>query len=291
MRQLCIHLREIVRQRFPNHANVALSSFLFLRFFCPAIVSPASIGVPAADLSNKVRKSLIQVAKAVQCLANSVHLEVIGKRSENAWPLGVDTLHKYRKQMIKFFDEVCNIGTQSQNLGSKLGSNQWHFFDKAQKAGTEQDARRLDARLIKGVLLENIDVLVNRISVQRSLVLQRLHEASNTEEEDSLSHRILGKMGSGHQKYSHSHSTSSNSTLEKLRALGSGMFSRNDANDNSQRYQSKRPNSMANSPRSNNSISRESLDLEFSILNATPPTVLPERLTLLWVLLTIEQAC
>ena len=42
---VCTHLREIVRQRFPKHANVALASFLFLRYFCPAIVDPMTAGV------------------------------------------------------------------------------------------------------------------------------------------------------------------------------------------------------------------------------------------------------
>ena len=106
MGAICNHLRLIVKQRFPKHSNVALSSFLFLRFFCPAIVNPSEDLLPLLENENKtgkdeegvegkssarerkeddgtvgsritltkeMRRGLIFVAKALQCLANSTN--------------------------------------------------------------------------------------------------------------------------------------------------------------------------------------------------------------------------
>ena len=56
MGAICNHLRLIVKQRFPKHANVALSSFLFLRFFCPAIVNPSEDLLPLLENENKTGK-------------------------------------------------------------------------------------------------------------------------------------------------------------------------------------------------------------------------------------------
>ena len=56
MGAICNHLRLIVKQRFPKHTNVALSSFLFLRFFCPAIVNPSEDLLPLLENENKTGK-------------------------------------------------------------------------------------------------------------------------------------------------------------------------------------------------------------------------------------------
>ena len=106
MGAICNHLRLIGKQRFPKHTNVALSSFLFLRFFCPAIVNPSEDLLPLHENENKtgideegvegkssarkrkgddgtvgsritltkeMQRGLIFVAKVLQCLANSTN--------------------------------------------------------------------------------------------------------------------------------------------------------------------------------------------------------------------------
>ena len=288
MGQLCVHLREIVRQRFPNHANVALSSFLFLRFFCPAIVSPSNAGLSGVNLSKKTRKALIYVAKAVQCLANSVHLEVIGKRSENAWPLGVETLHKYREQMMSYFDDVCEMGIRSEspqqstfkddNLGHVTISRPWGFTGMELNYDSLREIRRMDAMLIKGILLENLDILVNRMFVLRDSVLQRVSK-SGRKDADGSSHRNLDGVGINHKDHGYSLSAGSNSALERLRAIGSGIFGQNGANPS---LQSKKSHSHAKSrsaykrSRSEKSSS-ESCVSQAGVVDISPPTVLPHE--------------
>ena len=40
LRRTFTFLRECVRQRYPNSANMSRGGFLFFRFFCPVIVAP-----------------------------------------------------------------------------------------------------------------------------------------------------------------------------------------------------------------------------------------------------------
>ncbi|CAO3627454.1 unnamed protein product [Cunninghamella echinulata] len=61
------------KNRFPTSIYKALGSFLFLRFFCPAIVSPETEGmIEPKDTSLKLRRVLLFIAKIIQNLANGI---------------------------------------------------------------------------------------------------------------------------------------------------------------------------------------------------------------------------
>lgn len=75
IQHLCAHLRACVQQRFASDAssNAVLSvigGFLFLRFFCPAIVSPETHGFVDEPPHRDVRRILVLVSKALQNLSN-----------------------------------------------------------------------------------------------------------------------------------------------------------------------------------------------------------------------------
>jgi neurofibromin 1 len=63
--------REIAR-KFPSLQGVVVGSFLFLRFFCPAIVSPEELNILATPPSQTARRGLILVSKLLQNLANGL---------------------------------------------------------------------------------------------------------------------------------------------------------------------------------------------------------------------------
>jgi neurofibromin 1 len=62
---------EAVEPRFPDATHAAVGSFIFLRFFCPAIVSPDTVDLDVpSDI--QVRRALLLVTKVIQNIVNGV---------------------------------------------------------------------------------------------------------------------------------------------------------------------------------------------------------------------------
>jgi len=58
--------------RFPNASNVAAAGFIFLRFFCPAILFPDTSGLISTELNDRTRRPLVLISKSIQNLANGL---------------------------------------------------------------------------------------------------------------------------------------------------------------------------------------------------------------------------
>lgn len=71
-RQICHTITTCVTERFPEAKFTAVGAFIFLRFFCPAIVAPDSEGLVSSVLKKGIRRGLLLIAKIVQNLANNV---------------------------------------------------------------------------------------------------------------------------------------------------------------------------------------------------------------------------
>lgn len=88
---LCHHIWETVEERFPGSRHSAVGSFIFLRFFCPAIVSPEQADLELPSDTREIRRALLMITKVIQNLANNVvfankepHMKVLNKfLSEN----------------------------------------------------------------------------------------------------------------------------------------------------------------------------------------------------------------
>jgi hypothetical protein len=48
IRQLCLMMHEEVEKHFPGKSNIAIAGLMFLRYICPAIVTPDHTVSPAA---------------------------------------------------------------------------------------------------------------------------------------------------------------------------------------------------------------------------------------------------
>ena len=70
--------------RFPEAKYTAVGAFIFLRFFCPAIVAPDAEGIVASIPSKEMRRGLLLIAKVVQNLANNV---LFGAKEPYMFPL------------------------------------------------------------------------------------------------------------------------------------------------------------------------------------------------------------
>eukprot|EP01102_Stenamoeba_stenopodia_P022840 TRINITY_DN9663_c0_g1_i2.p1 TRINITY_DN9663_c0_g1~~TRINITY_DN9663_c0_g1_i2.p1 ORF type:complete len:752 (+),score=196.71 TRINITY_DN9663_c0_g1_i2:1035-3290(+) len=62
-------LQEEVLEKFPASRYISVGGFYFLRFACPAIVSPEGFGVISA-VSPEVRKGLVVISKTIQNISN-----------------------------------------------------------------------------------------------------------------------------------------------------------------------------------------------------------------------------
>jgi len=58
-------------KKFPQNRFSIIGGFYFLRFFCPAIVSPDLIGIVSSSIDTSTRRALILISKILQNIANS----------------------------------------------------------------------------------------------------------------------------------------------------------------------------------------------------------------------------
>jgi len=88
--------------RFPEAKFTAVGAFIFLRFFCPAIVAPDAEGLIAATPSKEMRRGLLLIAKIVQNLANNV---LFGAKESYMFPLN-DFLTQNIYRVTTFLREI-----------------------------------------------------------------------------------------------------------------------------------------------------------------------------------------
>lgn len=83
-RRICHTIATAVTLRFPDAKFTTVGAFIFLRFFCPAIVAPDSEGLISSVPTKEMRRGLLLIAKVVQNLANNV---LFGAKEQYMSPL------------------------------------------------------------------------------------------------------------------------------------------------------------------------------------------------------------
>ena len=81
---ICRILTDSVQKKFPGYEQTAVCGFIFLRFFCPAIVAPEGIGLVQGNFSRNARRGLLLVTKTLQNLANRIQF---GTKEEYMIPM------------------------------------------------------------------------------------------------------------------------------------------------------------------------------------------------------------
>lgn len=103
-RWICHTITSCVTSRFPEAKFTAVGAFIFLRFFCPAIVAPDSEGLVSSIPNKDMRRGLLLIAKIVQNLANNV---LFGAKEPYMIPLN-DFLTANICQVTAFLREISN---------------------------------------------------------------------------------------------------------------------------------------------------------------------------------------
>jgi neurofibromin 1 len=83
-KKICSIISNAVMPRFPDAKYTAVGAFIFLRFFCPAIVAPEVEGLVATAPTKEMRRGLLLIAKVIQNLANNV---LFGAKEPYMFPL------------------------------------------------------------------------------------------------------------------------------------------------------------------------------------------------------------
>ncbi|ODV60149.1 RasGAP domain-containing protein ASCRUDRAFT_76657 [Ascoidea rubescens DSM 1968] len=98
-KSICAHMRkEAAKKATETTAIVLVGSFMFLRFLCPAVVSPESENLLDSPPNKQSKRSLILLAKVLQNIAN-------GSLTSLKWPLllsRMDELNKLNDKIFKF---------------------------------------------------------------------------------------------------------------------------------------------------------------------------------------------
>lgn len=125
-REVCHCILTSVRERYPEAKYTAVGAFIFLRFFCPAIVSPEAEGLIKTNVvvSRDMKRGHLIATKVIQNLANNV---LFGAKETYMIVLN-DFLTSNIYKVTSFLREISNVpslpasienipGTRSSSLG------------------------------------------------------------------------------------------------------------------------------------------------------------------------------
>lgn len=101
-RKICSIISSAVTSRFEEARFTAVGAFIFLRFFCPAIVAPDAEGLTDTKPSKEMRRGLLLIAKIIQNLANNV---LFGAKEAYMFPLN-DFLTQNIYRVTAFLREI-----------------------------------------------------------------------------------------------------------------------------------------------------------------------------------------
>lgn len=108
-KSMMAHLRQECVKRFPDSYHKSIAGFIFLRFFCPAILSPDSNGITTVPVSPDRRRPLVLLSKTIQNLANEV---LFGQKEQFMLPANA-FIEANKERIHQFFDEIA---TEPDNL-------------------------------------------------------------------------------------------------------------------------------------------------------------------------------
>ncbi|KAF2201406.1 hypothetical protein GQ43DRAFT_38085 [Delitschia confertaspora ATCC 74209] len=116
LRLIFRHIRACAEDRYGDFLRTvkysSVSGFLFLRFFCPAVLNPKLFGLLKDHPKPKARRTLTLIAKSLQGLAN---MSTFG--SKELWMEPMNTfLSSHRQEFKTYIDNICAISSTASTL-------------------------------------------------------------------------------------------------------------------------------------------------------------------------------
>ncbi|KAN0108543.1 RasGAP protein-like protein [Hyaloscypha variabilis] len=109
LRQILKYIRAVAEDRYGDFlrtvAYTSVSGFLFLRFFCPALLNPKLFGLLRDHPQPRAQRTLTLIAKSLQALAN---LSNFGQKESWMEPMN-RFLTGHRQGVKDFIDSICAV--------------------------------------------------------------------------------------------------------------------------------------------------------------------------------------
>ncbi|QIW95664.1 hypothetical protein AMS68_001182 [Peltaster fructicola] len=109
LRRIFRHIRACAEDRYGDFLRSvsysSVSGFLFLRFFCPAVLNPKLFGLLKEDMKPRARRTLTLIAKSLQTLAN---MASFGTKEQWMEPMNI-FLNQSREAFKNFIDDICYV--------------------------------------------------------------------------------------------------------------------------------------------------------------------------------------
>ncbi|KAK4916714.1 GTPase activating factor [Elasticomyces elasticus] len=111
LRVIFRHIRACAEDRYGDFLRSisysSVSGFLFLRFFCPAVLNPKLFGLLKDDIKPRARRTYTLIAKSLQTFAN---MASFGTKEHWMEPMN-SFLGQHRESFKTFIDDVCYVPT------------------------------------------------------------------------------------------------------------------------------------------------------------------------------------
>lgn len=120
LRVIFRHIRACAEDRYGDYLRSvsysSVSGFLFLRFFCPAVLNPGLFSLVKDDIKPRARRSFTLIAKSLQTLANMASFG-----TKEIWMEPMNSFLSNNRESFKaFIDDICYVPTP---LSSAAGGN------------------------------------------------------------------------------------------------------------------------------------------------------------------------
>ncbi|OZJ04004.1 hypothetical protein BZG36_03619, partial [Bifiguratus adelaidae] len=111
-REVCHYILKAVDSNFPEAKYTSVGNFIFLRFFCPNIVSPnEGLIKPGMTMTKELRRGILLATKTIQNLANNV---LFGAKETYMIPLN-DFLTANIYPLRSFLHEISSTSPSSEH--------------------------------------------------------------------------------------------------------------------------------------------------------------------------------
>eukprot|EP01119_Soliformovum_irregulare_P012704 TRINITY_DN3312_c0_g1_i3.p1 TRINITY_DN3312_c0_g1~~TRINITY_DN3312_c0_g1_i3.p1 ORF type:complete len:625 (-),score=195.46 TRINITY_DN3312_c0_g1_i3:751-2577(-) len=127
-RELCLFLTQSISRKFPEDPLSGVRNFIFLRYICPAILSPPDeFAIP--PMKEEARRTLILISKVIQNTVNGVEFKEPYMRALNSF---VKENAARVKQFLQKIGEPASAASRPAIINKTMsGKEAWRVFNSA----------------------------------------------------------------------------------------------------------------------------------------------------------------